>query len=69
MREKYLLTTNDTEIFCSLCNRSTGSIVEDGEFFGFVICTICFGRTFISKHEVQHSMQDMFEMLRMGLSS
>jgi hypothetical protein len=69
MREKCFMTSDDTEIYCGLCNRPTGSVVENGEFIGSVICTVCFGRTFISKHEVQHAMHDVFEMLRMGLDS
>lgn len=69
MKQKPLITADDTEIYCGLCKLPTGSIVENDEFIGSVICAVCFGRNFISKHEVQHTIHEVFEMLRMGLIS
>jgi len=67
MKEKNFMTINDIEIFCSLCYRPTGSVVENGEFIGFILCSYCVQRAFISRHEVHHAMHEMFEVFRMGL--
>jgi hypothetical protein len=67
MKEKNFMTTDDTEIFCGLCYIPTGFVVESGEFIGFVLCSYCVQRAFISRHEVQHTMHKMFEVFRMGL--
>ena len=69
MKEKNFITCDDKEIYCGLCKIPTGYIIENGEFIGSVICAVCFGRNFISKHEVKQTIHEVFEMLRMGLIS
>jgi hypothetical protein len=64
---KGLITTDDTEIICSICHRPTGMVVEGRDFIGVAICSICFGRSCISSDEVQHAMDRMFEALEMGI--
>jgi len=64
---KDFITIDDTEIMCNLCQRPTGMIVEDGDFIGVAICSICFGRNCISNDEIQHAMDQLFETLKITL--
>ena len=61
--EDNLITSDDTVVFCSLCHRPIASIKGE-EFIGSVIRSVCFGRSCISSDEIQHAMDEVFQILK-----